>query len=96
MSAVDANFKTTVPQAIAERCGITPGALLDWTPAGDVIQVVPTRAAATELSLRERLGLFDQAAQRQLERQPPHREPLAEDQDRGWSREELYSRGQSR
>jgi hypothetical protein len=46
------------------------------------------------LSVEERLELFDQATQRQREREA-RRLPEPAVEDRGWTREELYDRGLS-
>jgi hypothetical protein len=94
MSTVDANLRTEVPQSIAERYGIKPGVLLDWVPIGEIIQVVPLHNSASELPLEARLRSFDEATQRQVHRNAMRPELKPNLGDRGWSRDELYSRGQ--
>lgn len=43
--------------------------------------------------VEERLRLFDEALHRQREREKAR--PLAEEADRGWTREDLYRRGRA-
>lgn len=98
MSKVTSKLQLTLPKAVADQYGIRPGDELDWVPAGDAIRVIPvTRKKRTEkdLTLRQRLELFDQATERQRQRNESWRKrhdgrrpPAA----RGWTREEIYSR----
>ncbi len=81
-----------MPKRIAETYAIRPGDEIDWVPAGDVIRVIPP-GRRTVPDSESRLRLFDQATERQRKRATtPHQ---AEPPDRGWSREDLYSRGRS-
>ncbi len=96
-------LQLTVPKAIAVEYGIRPGDELDWEPAGDVIRVIPPRAEARQersMSVEERLRLFDRATRRQQHRRVMDRKlrkGLRKGlQDRGWTREELYTRGRPR
>lgn len=86
-------LQVTIPKAIAERYGIEPGSEIEWLPAGEAIRVVP-ESAKRPLDRRRRLELFDRATARQLERQKG-KEPTRP-ADRGWTREELYTRGSPR
>jgi AbrB family looped-hinge helix DNA binding protein len=97
MSRVTSKLQVTIPKVIAERYGICPGDEIDWVPAGDAIRVVPParRMPRSADSRARRLALFDQATERQLERQngkTRHRRVT----DRGWRREDLYGRGRTR
>lgn len=85
-------LQVTIPKAIAQRYGIEPGQELDWLEAGDAIRVVPEAARGSTADVGKRLGLFDAATDRQRARQrtSPQRLPPG---DRGWTREELYTRG---
>ena len=91
MSRVTGRFRIAIPKAIAERYGIRPGDEIDWVPAGDAIRVVPParRMPRTTDSRAQRLARFDQATERQRERQrgKTGRRPAT---DRGWCREDLY------
>lgn len=92
MAKVTSKLQVTIPKAIADRYGIRPGDEIEFRPAGTEIRVVPPRVAPKRLSVEERLRLFDEARRRFEERwkdfQP--REPAG---DRGWTREDLYTRG---
>jgi AbrB family looped-hinge helix DNA binding protein len=103
MSKVTSKLQLTLPKAIADQYGIRPGDELEWVPAGDTIRVVPvgrTRRTGQELTVTERLELFDQATERQRQRETTLRkEGLTSSEsraDRGWTREDLYKRGFSR
>jgi len=103
MSKVTTKLQLTVPKAIADQYGIRPGDELEWVPAGETIRVVPigrTRRSAKQLSVKERLALFDQATERQWRREAMFsKEPVTSSEsstDRGWTREEIYIRGNSR
>jgi|SRR6516164_7091337 AbrB family looped-hinge helix DNA binding protein len=103
MSKVTTKLQLTVPKAIADQYGIRPGDELEWVPAGETIRVVPigrTRKSAEQLSVKERLELFDQATERQRRREAMFsKEPVTSsesDADRGWTREGIYIRRNSR
>lgn len=92
---VTSKLQVTVPKAIADRYGITPGTELAWLEAGDAIRVVPQHASAGPADDVElRLRLFDEATRRQRAREA--RRTLAPSPDRGWTRDELYERGVAR
>jgi bifunctional DNA-binding transcriptional regulator/antitoxin component of YhaV-PrlF toxin-antitoxin module len=103
MSKVTSKLQLTVPKVIADQYGIRPGDELQWVPAGETIRVVlsgkmPT--AKEDLPVKDRLELFDRATQRQRQRESilrkenGPRSTLAT--DRGWTREEIYTRDFSR
>jgi bifunctional DNA-binding transcriptional regulator/antitoxin component of YhaV-PrlF toxin-antitoxin module len=91
MSRVTSRFLVTVPKAIAERYGTRPGDEIDWVPAGDAIRIVPSarRMPRTTDSRARPLALFDQATERQRERQQGQT-GRRRGTDRGWCREDLY------
>jgi bifunctional DNA-binding transcriptional regulator/antitoxin component of YhaV-PrlF toxin-antitoxin module len=104
MAKVTSKLQLTVPKAIAQRYGIRPGDDLDWVPAGDAIRVVRTRRDKPEKrTIAERLALFDQATERQRQREaspaihehPPEPGWKPHEIERGWRREDLYTRGRS-
>lgn len=91
-------LQLTLPKNIADQYGIRPGDELQWTAAGEVIRVTPTRNQQTNklLTLKERLRLFDRSTQRQRRRQAQLSRSSSADlktADRGWKREDLYQRG---
>jgi len=95
MAKVTSKLQVTLPRAIADRYGIRPGDDIQWQPAGSVIQVVPPGKQAPVLSPDARLKLFDAATIRQKLRQR-RRGKSGRVADRGWRREDLYTRGRAR
>jgi AbrB family looped-hinge helix DNA binding protein len=105
MAKVTSKLQLTVPKAIADQYGIRPGDNLDWVPAGDAIRVVRAKLNRRQgRTIQERLALFDQATERQRQREasPVVAEIPAEanwkphEIERGWRREDLYTRGRAR
>lgn len=99
MAKVTSKLQVTIPKSLADQYGIRPGDELDWVPAGEAIRVAPARRAAYEPDLETRLRLFDKATERQRERarkiSNDGRLNTKEPVDRGWKREDLYTRGGS-
>jgi len=107
MAKVTSKLQLTVPKAIADQYSIRPGDNLEWVPAGDSIRVTlsnsPNRGRHPR-TVEERLKLFDQATMRQRAREanPLPVEVSGEEAlkpheaERGWRREDLYTRGGSR
>ena len=95
MAKVTSKLQVTIPKAIADAYGITPGVELDWVPAGDGIRVVTAATAASATEVRRRLALFDEATARQAAREQATPRPI-ETAGRGWTREDLYGRGRTR
>jgi bifunctional DNA-binding transcriptional regulator/antitoxin component of YhaV-PrlF toxin-antitoxin module len=107
MAKVTSKLRLTVPKAIADEYGIKPSDPLDRTAAGDALRVSPAKIPRDRVHLRsvkERLKLFDQATARQRRREaegekieiPAERPPKPHEIERGWRREDLYTRGRSR
>ena len=93
MGKVTSKLQVTVPKAVAEQFGIQPGDEIEWQPAGDFIRVFPTTSPRKrDKDLKERLRRFDEAVERQRRRE--RRGPRPAGTGRGWTREELYRRGQ--
>ncbi|MCY4378367.1 MAG: AbrB/MazE/SpoVT family DNA-binding domain-containing protein [Candidatus Dadabacteria bacterium] len=93
MCKINSKFQVTLPKAIAERYGIQPGDDIRFEEAGETIRVVPpnTRMQKKDLDTETRLRIFDEAMARQRAREAGRtRAPATE---RGWTREELYTRG---
>ena len=92
MSKVTSKLQVTIPKALAERYGISPGQDVQWLEAGEAIRVVPQAAQRASADKAKRLPLFDQATARQRDRESARPlEPQAEG-ERGWTREDLYER----
>jgi bifunctional DNA-binding transcriptional regulator/antitoxin component of YhaV-PrlF toxin-antitoxin module len=82
----------TLPRAIADKFGIRPGDDIDWVAAGEVIRVIPPGKQAPSDDRDSRLRLFDQATDRIGRRRSSRGKRSI---NRGWRREDLYSRGRS-
>lgn len=95
MAKVTSKLQVTLPKRIAEEHGIVPGDQIRFESMGDAIRIVPERLRRKdELSLGERLRLFDEATQRLRGRAA--RLPAKDHKpgERGWRREDLYTRGE--
>jgi bifunctional DNA-binding transcriptional regulator/antitoxin component of YhaV-PrlF toxin-antitoxin module len=95
MSRVTSKLQVTLPKAVATAHGITAGSDVTFESSGSVIVLRPGAAPARTLSVDERLALFDAATQRlQGDCAPDESQNSRHDgRTRGWSRDELYSRG---
>lgn len=93
MAKVTSKYQVTLPKAIAEKYNIRPGDDIDWEPAGQVIRVVPPGQHVASEDRESRLRLFDQATERQRRRRSTQKK---KPHGRGWTREDLYTRGRSR
>jgi len=104
MAKVTSKLQLTLPKAIADQYKIRPGDELEWIPAGEAIRVLPPSARGPHQHLRsvdERLKLFREmlARQRRREATPEQQEGSAQEiwkpheRERGWRREDLYTRG---
>ncbi len=92
MAKVTSKLQVTVPKAIADRFRIRPGDEIEWIAAGDGIRVEPAGRSRNPLDVKERLRLFDESTRRLRNRKWKGKPPTG----RGWTREELYTRGSSR
>lgn len=97
MAKVTSKLQVTVPKAVADRFGIRPGDEIEWIVEGDTIRVVRSDSRRA-LSTNERLAIFDEATGRQRERNKQWRRSHGSKTpaDRGWTRGELYVRGDPR
>lgn len=94
MARITSKLQVTIPKAIAQRYGLSPGDDIDFVAAGDVIRVIPAAdpVPSPRGGAEERLRLFDKATARQARRQRGR--PRGQVRTgRGWTREELYERG---
>ena len=93
MAKVTSKYQVTLPKAIADKYNIRPGDNIDWVAAGEVIRVIPPSGQAVAEDQESRLRLFDQATERLRRRLKTRR--IRRSRDRGWKREDLYTRGRS-
>jgi AbrB family looped-hinge helix DNA binding protein len=97
MAKITSKLQVTIPKTIADLYGLKPGDEIEFRPAGEAIRIVPPRAIRRHRwSLEERLRLFDEATARQREREKGMTLPAEPPADRGWKREDLYTRGDPR
>ncbi len=97
VSKITSKLQVTIPKAIAEQYGLKPGDEIEFKAAGDVIRVIPPgHHKRPRLSLEERLRLFDETTERIRKRWEELGLPKEQPSDRGWTREELYDRGEPR
>ena len=88
--------QVTLPKELADEYGIEPGDEIDWERAGDAIRILPRRRPPRrELTVDERLSLFDEASRRHEERWAGVALPSSSAADRGWTRDDLYGRGRA-
>ena len=99
MSKITSKLQLTLPKSLADQLGINPGDQIDWEIAVEVLRVIPAAKRRREKNNTEmRLRLFDQATRRQRKRESTLDPTLLRTAQagRGWSRQELYSRGGNR
>ncbi len=82
--------QVSIPRAVAARAGIRVGDELEWEHAAGALHLRLAAPAAAEVSVAERLSLFDAATARQAARQRARRLPRGGKQ--GWTRDDLYRR----
>jgi AbrB family looped-hinge helix DNA binding protein len=92
MAKITSKLQVTVPKAIADRFGIRPGDEIEFLPGDDSLRILLSPDKMPH-QVQDRLRLFDQATQRQREREGQARRAESSATDRGWTREGLYYRG---
>ena len=96
MAKVTSKLQVTIPKAIADQYGISPGDEIEFEPAGPTIRVrVPGRSLSPPLGLEERQRVLEQMFARVDEAQKGLRLVGDPPKERDWKREDLYVRGQS-
>jgi len=93
MAKVTSKLQITLPKRLADEHGISPGDEVRFESVAGVIRMVQAGASVRELSVDERLRLFDEASRRISLRQQNGPRVSSEGQRRGWTRDELYVRG---
>ena len=92
MAKVTSKRQVTIPKAIADKYRIREGDDLEFLEAGDAIRVVPVGTGPEIGPVSDRLGLFDAATDRQRAREGATARGVKGPLERGWTREELYTR----
>jgi bifunctional DNA-binding transcriptional regulator/antitoxin component of YhaV-PrlF toxin-antitoxin module len=87
MAKVTSKLQVTIPKALAERYGISPGQDVQWLEAGEAIRVVPLGTRRQRSDETKRLALFDQATARQRDRESARPLDRRADGEQGWTRE---------
>jgi AbrB family looped-hinge helix DNA binding protein len=94
MSKITSKYQVSIPKALAERLGLSPGDEIEWSDAGDELRIRRSREA---LSVEERLKMWEARIKRQHDRERGIKPPAEKATSRGWTREELYGdRGRPR
>ena len=90
-------LQVTIPKVVADRLRIKPGDEIEWHVEGTSARVVHAWTMPRR-SLEERLASFDESTRRQDARNKAWRQRhgARKPADRGWTREELYTRGHPR
>jgi AbrB family looped-hinge helix DNA binding protein len=98
MAKVTSKLQVTIPKHIADQYGIAAGDDVEFVPAGDSIRLVPPgrRISKPRLSVAERVRLFDESRERQRLREKELKITATSPTERGWRREDLYTRGKPR
>jgi AbrB family looped-hinge helix DNA binding protein len=94
VAKVTGKLQITLPKALAERCGIRVGDELELRQISRSIQIDKRSTRDVSHLRRDRLAHFDAATARQRARERTMR--LTRARSRGWTREELYTRGRTR
>lgn len=95
MAKVTSKLQVTLPKRLAEAHGIAAGDRIEFESSGDDIRIITESGKrSSELSREERLRLFDEATRRTEERSR-HLPESAQPGQRGWTREDLYTRGKA-
>jgi AbrB family looped-hinge helix DNA binding protein len=100
MAKVTSNLQLTIPKAVADQYRIRPGDEVELVPSGGFIRMMPPSGLGEDLTVDERVRLFEQMMEHHRHRQRSQsKAPRAKAQaeaDRGWKREDLYIPGSFR
>jgi AbrB family looped-hinge helix DNA binding protein len=88
MSKVTAKYQVSIPKALAETLGIRVGDEIEWEDAGGVLRARLPKTSRSRYTVQDRLRFFDAASARQAERVSR----LPKGKNRGWTRDDLYTR----
>lgn len=91
MSKVTSKLQVSIPKVLADKFGIRPGDDLQWEGADQTLRVRLAASTRGGFSRADKLALFDATTRRQSQREASRQ--VAKATKRGWTREELYTRG---
>jgi bifunctional DNA-binding transcriptional regulator/antitoxin component of YhaV-PrlF toxin-antitoxin module len=91
MRRVTGNFQITLPKRLVDVYDIQVGDEVESVATGESIAIVPARSRRPELSIGERLRLFDQSIGLQAKRDRDQSRTASG--ERGGAREERHPRG---
>jgi bifunctional DNA-binding transcriptional regulator/antitoxin component of YhaV-PrlF toxin-antitoxin module len=94
MSKVSSKYQITLPRDLARSHRISPGEEVLFEEAGSALYLRrgAQHGKAANAPDTERVHYFDQASQRQEERDRAYAGSSSSSVDRGWTRDELYQR----
>jgi len=92
MTRITGKYQITLPKRLVDAYGIRVGDEVELVAAGRAISILPAKSIEPKRSVKERLADFDQATVRQRAREPR----ATASEERGWTREDLYTRGRPR
>ncbi len=97
MAKVTSKLQLTIPKQLAVKYGIRPEDEVALEPAGEAIRMAPHYHRKRQMDTRERIQLFRKMLKRQRRREQGRPEPPPANaraiEERGWKREDLYTRG---
>lgn len=100
MAKVTSKLQLTIPKAVADEFRIRPGDELELAPSGGFIRMTPLLRRREELTSAERAKLFRELLERFRNRRKGEsklrRAKARAEAERGWKREDLYTRGSPR
>lgn len=94
MSKITGKFQITLPKRLVDQYGFKVGDDVELIAAGEGVCILPAHRGGTAMSPDEKLRHFDLATRRQRARERAR--PLPTAKHRGWTREDLYTRGRTR
>ncbi len=96
MTRVTGKLQITLPKRLAQAFGIRVGDEVELVASGRHIAILPPGSVPQTVPVEDRLREFDQATERQRQREQRDARTMAEPgQGRGWTREGLYDRNRA-
>jgi AbrB family looped-hinge helix DNA binding protein len=100
MAKVTSKLQLAIPKVVADEYGIQPGDEVELAPSGEFIRMTPPLRRREDLTAAERVKLFKELLERFRNRGKAQakvrRAKTQAEAQRGWKREDLYTRGSPR